>query len=61
MKEGKEKNNYLPKVGELASHGHQDDQLQTEIHVASAERVRPLRSVAAAGNQLVGNQSRSTT
>ncbi|KAG8301430.1 hypothetical protein J6590_054353 [Homalodisca vitripennis] len=27
---------------------------QHEIHVASAERVRPLLSVAAAGNQLVG-------
>ncbi|KAG8255450.1 hypothetical protein J6590_092530 [Homalodisca vitripennis] len=30
---------------------------QHEIHVASAERVRPLRSAAAASNQLVGNQS----
>ncbi|KAG8338260.1 hypothetical protein J6590_005802 [Homalodisca vitripennis] len=28
-----------------------------EIHVASAERVRPLRAVAAAGKQLVSNQS----
>ncbi|KAG8246210.1 hypothetical protein J6590_089494 [Homalodisca vitripennis] len=45
----KEKNNYLPKVGELASHGHQDDQLT----------VRDTQ--AAAGNQLVSNQSRSTT
>ncbi|KAG8300206.1 hypothetical protein J6590_081475 [Homalodisca vitripennis] len=34
---------------------------QHEIHVASAERFRPLRSAAAAGNQLVGNQSSRTS
>ncbi|KAG8319890.1 hypothetical protein J6590_082034 [Homalodisca vitripennis] len=34
---------------------------QPENQVASAERVRPLRTVAAAGKQLVSKQSRSTT
>ncbi|KAG8295438.1 hypothetical protein J6590_080303 [Homalodisca vitripennis] len=35
--------------------------IKPENQVASAERVRPLRTVAAAGKQLVRNQSRSTT
>ncbi|KAG8266292.1 hypothetical protein J6590_075463 [Homalodisca vitripennis] len=52
IKREKEKNNYLPKVVELASHGHQDEQSTARESSRLCRTYPTARAVAAAGKQL---------